>query len=752
MTTRARLALAGLLAVSSGAMDDLAVRAVRGSVSAEQPRASRVRRRLGLDPLHFVSEPRMFEALETLAALGSENLVRTSASAGERAAFKVVENWLRELPHLEALGLEVDRQAFRTAIGQEVRETRLFLTIDGAEVEVPAHALQGHRDDLERAMRFDSDGTLNDDHPDPIERDGDPYQVSEAAQIAPVAAGAARGRVVLLDYAVVDRSLLGTETATARAESVLAGRPAAVVLVTTFSNTVGESHGSFAGDLSAFSLAAGGAAVPTVYARLKDMAGAGIANWGDLASVRRVRLRWDSDVRAPGASQLLLATIPGADRSAVVVLGAHLDSPNSPGTLDDGSGSVTLLEVARAIADARYRPPIDVVLVWFGSHERGLFGSTEFLAAHSELLDRAVAMLQIDCLSVVLDGLQPRLTARTWTYGRFGNPSPVFPQFLAAALLPLGIDLLPIGAFGFASDNSAFTTFDVPNANLGYFDPQTQVEVHYAGHLHDPYDTPALAARELATLGQMARVALTATTQLSHLRPELRVTPPPQHRAVFVASHTEAAHMTGPAFVDFGMALAWEGYDLDVIPFGTPVTAAAIAGAAMVIALPVHDYPSPAGDLTVYDEEWTAAEIDVLADYAAGGGLLVLTNARRRMKYLNFLYEDNEDWPDAAALGGRFGVSWSGAVLPGTAATTVGIHPLVQGIARLAMAPGNGVGFTVPGSQVLARAGSAPVLALRPYGSGHVVIMADLGMFGTPADAAPNTGFFLNLARWARAR
>ncbi|UCF51652.1 MAG: M28 family peptidase, partial [Bradyrhizobium sp.] len=69
-----------------------------------------------------------------------------------------------------------------------------------------------------------------------------------------------------------------------------------------------------------------------------------------------------------------------------------IDSPNNPGGLDDGSGSVTLLQVARAIDAARFQPPVDLYLVWFGSHERGVYGSSHFAATHQDLLDRAIAM------------------------------------------------------------------------------------------------------------------------------------------------------------------------------------------------------------------------------------------------------------------------------------------------------------------------------------------------------------------------
>ena len=54
------------------------------------------------------------------------------------------------------------------------------------------------------------------------------------------------------------------------------------------------------------------------------------------------------------------------------------------------------------------------------------------------------------------------------------------------------------------SDNSNFTAWNVPNANLVFMDPFDSTEVHYAGHMHDPYDSAAFARREAATLENMA--------------------------------------------------------------------------------------------------------------------------------------------------------------------------------------------------------------------------------------------------------
>jgi len=714
------------------------------------------RRVLPHDPFAEISRDRLFATLEELTAIGRGSLFRTSASRGEAEAFDLVVRRLGELGFLAGSGMTIERQPFRTYLGGDVWEARLFLASagGGGETEVPAHALQPHRDDLLRALRLDSDGALNDTDPDPVEVQGPPVVVRTATALAGLTPAAVQGRVVVLDYALVDRALLGTTEAVTRANLLLATQPAGIVLVTSFSNAPGVSHGSFVGDLGAFTLARDVAPRPTLYARLEDLAPAAITTWDDLSRLQAVRLRWDADVTSPGSSQNLVVRIPGADPTRAVILGAHLDSPNSPGALDDGSGSVTLLEVARVLDGARVRPPVDLVLAWFGSHERGIFGSANFLATHQALLDRTLAMLQTDCLARPIDGIAARLTLEAWSMAAFGDPRLPWPDYLRQAagardVWPETFDLV-----GISSDNSNFIAYDVPNANHIYLDPTDPTEVHYGGHLHDPYDDVPLAREVAPVLEDMVRVALTAALATGRDAPVLRVTPAPTRRAVFVASHTEAPHMGPPAFVELGMALAREGIDVDAIPYGTPVTAADLVGAAMVVALPIHDYPSPEGDVTPYEEAWSAEEVDVLDAYVRSGGLLVLTNSAHRLKYLAQQYETSEDVLAANVLASRFGVTWlSGSIAAGVAVTQ-STSNLVAGVSTLVLASGNGVTFSAPGGQLLARAGAQSVASLvRPASGGEVLVLADLGMLMTSTEISPaNFRFWQNLATYARSR
>ncbi len=119
-----------------------------------------------------------------------------------------------------------------------------------------------------------------------------------------------------------------------------------------------------------------------LYARLEDMASAGIQDWEGLRRIEAARLVWDVDVVSPAQSGNLIAYIPGEDPGQALILSAHIDSPNSTGALDNGSGSAILLEILRYLNGTETIPPVDLVFVWFGSEEIGLYGSFNFSASH----------------------------------------------------------------------------------------------------------------------------------------------------------------------------------------------------------------------------------------------------------------------------------------------------------------------------------------------------------------------------------
>jgi hypothetical protein len=75
--------------------------------------------------------------------------------------------------------------------------------------------------------------------------------------------------------------------------------------------------------------------------------------------------------------------------------GARRDSISN-GADDDGSGSVSVLEIAEAFATARTRPKRSILFVWHTGEEAGLFGSQHYTDHPTVPRDSIVAQLNMD--------------------------------------------------------------------------------------------------------------------------------------------------------------------------------------------------------------------------------------------------------------------------------------------------------------------------------------------------------------------
>ena len=709
----------------------------------------------------LISREQLFGTLEDLEAIQPYSGWRSSATEGEAEALDAVAAALERFAALGEAGMTLERQQFHVPSATELWETRLHLTLDGQEVEVPADGIRGHQDNIALALRSDSDGRLNDTQRDPVVLQGPVVRIGSVAALHSLSPDDAAGKIAFVDYVLLDRVAAGSrEQAGAHAAELLALRPAGLVLITRFSNEPGESHGSFVGDSSPTSwveVEPGTPIPPTLYVRLEDLAPAGVERWEDLDQVEAARLTWDADVLAPGSSGNLIAHIPGASSAAAVILGAHIDTPNSPGAMDDGSGSAVLLEVARVLNEARIQPPVDLTLAWFGSEELGAYGSAHFVATHQELLDRTLGMLQIDCLTHPLERIPAKLTLTTWSYGRQGDRSIPWPDYVSSLAGKWGVETVPQNEYAVESDNGTFAGFGVPNTNLIYKSgPMGRYgPIHYAAQIHDPYDT-AERAREVGdVLEGMAQVALAVVLETGVEDAPPRVAPEPDLRALFVASHTEAPMMTPIGLTDLGQTLALAGFDVDLVPYGQAVTAADLEGAALVFVPAVVDFPSQRGDLSVYDEAWSEGEIQALEDYVATGGLLVLANSAHRLKFGSSMVDANEDWRSLNALSERFGISYRfGTVYEKVFWVEKGSHPLVDGVSLLELLPGNSVPIRLDVGQVLGWAEGRIVIGLVDYGDagGQVLALADAGLLGNDGGTPRSLKLWQNLARYARSR
>ena len=111
-------------------------------------------------------------------------------------------------------------------------------------------------------------------------------------------------------------------------------------------------------------------------------------------------------------TQNVVALWEGSDpqlKNEMVAIGAHYDhvgmNPNAPGddkiwngADDDGSGTVSVLSIAEALANSPVRPKRSILLVWHCGEEKGLWGSEYFNKFPTVNIKNVVAQLNIDMI------------------------------------------------------------------------------------------------------------------------------------------------------------------------------------------------------------------------------------------------------------------------------------------------------------------------------------------------------------------
>src|SRR6202140_4992291 len=93
-----------------------------------------------------------------------------------------------------------------------------------------------------------------------------------------------------------------------------------------------------------------------------------------------------------------VAEIRGSEKpDEVVMLGAHLDSWDlGTGSTDNGTGSMAVLEAARALAKLPLKPKRTIRFALFTGEEEGLVGSVKYVETHKTDLDKIAAILVHD--------------------------------------------------------------------------------------------------------------------------------------------------------------------------------------------------------------------------------------------------------------------------------------------------------------------------------------------------------------------
>ncbi len=70
----------------------------------------------------------------------------------------------------------------------------------------------------------------------------------------------------------------------------------------------------------------------------------------------------------------------------------------APGADDDGSGTVSILQVLRSLVNERFVPPYDVAIEWhwYAAEEGGLLGSQDVAAAYEKRGASVKGVFQMD--------------------------------------------------------------------------------------------------------------------------------------------------------------------------------------------------------------------------------------------------------------------------------------------------------------------------------------------------------------------
>jgi hypothetical protein len=360
----------------------------------------------------------------------------------------------------------------------------------------------------------------------------------------------------------------------------------------------------------------------------------------------------------------------------------------------------------------------------------------------------------MDGLGHPLDDNTSKITMMATSYGRFGDERWPMPDFLSKAVASQGITLDQLVEYGLIADNSNFDVFNVPNVFLGYInasDWQTKgsTYIHFSNHFHDPYETVDLAREVGEAFVEMTKVMLAAALETGRAQPKLRVTPTETRRALFVASHTEATNIPTSMLRELGMALAWEGFDVDLIPYGQAITPSDLKNVGIIVLPPTLDYPGK------HNEKWSEAEIALLEAYVADGGFLVVTNSSCIYAVKRCLDAENNNGRSLNALLEPMGITFTyGGGLSANIALAVAEHPLTANASYLTMYDGQGIPFRMKTGLELMRAAGRPIVGLVDYGNqgGQILVIADLGILQVDSKGAKNIEFLKNIARYASAR
>ncbi|MCZ6691640.1 MAG: M28 family peptidase [Planctomycetota bacterium] len=193
-----------------------------------------------------------------------------------------------------------------------------------------------------------------------------------------------------------------------------------------------------------------------------------------LAAIEEVKMR----IRAVNRSgettaRNVVGEIPG-EGDEVVIIGAHLDSWDlAQGAIDNGTGSVVVMEAARVLASLEEEPDRTIRFILFMGEEFGLYGSKAYVKEHADELDGIALMVNLDMVGrptgLGLGGVDAAL--------------PIFRK-IAAGMRELGVRSEVTNRAALHSDHQPFLLEGVPTASV-----RTKLEDDQLKYYHSAGDT-----------------------------------------------------------------------------------------------------------------------------------------------------------------------------------------------------------------------------------------------------------------------
>lgn len=158
-----------------------------------------------------------------------------------------------------------------------------------------------------------------------------------------------------------------------------------------------------------------------------------------------------------------IATIIGSEKpTEYVLLSAHLDSwDGSQGATDNGTGTITMMEVARILKEIKPAPKRTIIIGHWGSEEQGLNGSRAYAEDHKDIMSKTVVSFNQDSGTGRIINLSGQGFSKSYEYlGRWLQNVPNEISQHVNTTFP-GMP----GTGG--TDNAAFIPYGVPAFNLG---------------------------------------------------------------------------------------------------------------------------------------------------------------------------------------------------------------------------------------------------------------------------------------------